>query len=453
MLRWRIESVKDTSKTKAPAYSKEVLRFIVAGSVDDGKSTLIGRLLTDSQAVHDDQLAHIREASKRRGDERADLALLTDGLRAEREQGITIDVAYRYFSTPKRKFIIADAPGHAQYTRNMVTGASTADLAVILVDARHGVLDQTRRHTAVVSLLGVKHVVFAINKMDRCDYDESVFESIRQELSQFVAKLPVRDVTFLPISALDGDNVVHESKRMPWHRGRSLLHLLETVHIASDHNFIDARFIVQHVIRSQSLADYRGYSGVVASGVFRVGDELVVLPSMERSRIAKIELYGESIEEAHPSMPATIVLEDHLDVSRGDMLCRPANLPSIASDLATMLVWLGERPLQVGQEYLIKHTFRWVRAIVIAIDYELDLHTLHRKPKSSGLERNAIGRVRFRTKTPLFFDSYERNRMTGSFIIVDEQSNETSGAAVLRPINTSVEQLSKQRQYKGLGYS
>ena len=413
----------------------DVLRFITAGSVDDGKSTLIGRLLYDTKTIFEDQLEHVMDASRWRGDARVYLALLTDGLRAEREQGITIDVAYRYFSTPRRKFIIADAPGHAQYTLNMVTGASTADLAIVLVDARYGVVEQTRRHTIVASLLGIHHLVFAINKMDLVDFSEEAFHQVRDELTTFLSRLETHDVTFIPMSALSGDNVVDRTDAMPWYRGPSLLQHLESVNIASDHNLIDVRMPVQWVIRPQSDedADYRGYAGLVASGVLRTGDEAVVLPSGQHTRIERIELYGEPVAEVRPPMAATIHLADDLDVSRGDMLCRPGNQPTVGQDLDAMVVWFGEEPLREGARYALKHTTRWLRASVTQLQYELGVETLHRDTSVTELGLNGIGRVRLRSTNPLFYDPYRRNRTTGSFILVDETTQETVGAGMLLP--------------------
>lgn len=413
----------------------DVLRFITAGSVDDGKSTLIGRLLYDTKTIFEDQLEHVVDASRRRGDARVDLALLTDGLRAEREQGITIDVAYRYFSTPRRKFIIADAPGHAQYTRNMVTGASTADLAIVLVDARHGVVEQTRRHTIVASLLGIRHLVFAINKMDLVDFAEDAFTQVREELTTFLSRLETHDVTFIPMSALSGDNVVDRTTTMPWYQGSSLLQHLESVHIASDHNLIDVRVPVQWVIRPQSDdgADYRGYAGMVASGVLRTGDEAVLLPGGHHTRIERLELYGEPVDEVRPPMAATVHLADQLDVSRGNMLCRPGNQPTVGQDLDAMVVWFGEEPLRGGVRYALKHTTRWLRASVTELRYELGVETLHRDTSVTALQRNGIGRVRLRSTEPLFYDPYRRNRTTGSFILVEETTQETVGAGMLLP--------------------
>jgi bifunctional enzyme CysN/CysC len=412
----------------------ELLRFATAGSVDDGKSTLIGRLLFDSKALFDDQWDAVEAVSAGRGDEYTDLALLTDGLRSEREQGITIDVAYRYFSTPERKFIIADTPGHIQYTRNMVTGASTADLALILVDARKGLVEQSRRHAFLCSLLRVPHMVLCVNKMDLVDYDEATFKRIENEFSAFATKLDVPDLTVIPISALKGDNVVNRSENMPWFQGPSLLHHLEKVHIASDRNLVDVRFPVQHVIRPHSSDnhDYRGYAGQVASGVMKPGDEVTVLPSGFTSRIASIETADGPLEEAFPPLSVTVRLEDELDVSRGDMLCRPGNQPRVSQDIEAMVCWMDEaRPLRVRGRYAVKHTTADVRAIVKDVQYQLDVNTLHRDEAATELGLNEIGRVTLRTTKPLLCDDYRRNRATGGFIIVDEADNRTVGAGII----------------------
>ncbi len=410
----------------------DILRFATAGSVDDGKSTLIGRLLYDSKAIFEDQLEAVERTSRQRGEE-TNLALLTDGLRAEREQGITIDVAYRYFATPKRKFVIADTPGHVQYTRNMVTGASTADLALVLVDARNGIVEQSRRHAFLAALLRVPHIVVCINKMDLVGYDEARFEEIKAEFRQFATKLDVADLTFVPISALHGDNVVHRSENMPWYEGTSLLHHLEEVHIASDRNLIDARFPVQYVIRPRDDAhhDYRGYAGQVAGGVLKKGDEVVVLPSGFASRIEAIETMDGPIDEAFSPMSVTVRLADDLDVSRGDMICRPHNRPHVTQDVEAMVAWMHDRPLQVGGKYAIRHTTREARALVQALQYRLDVNTLHRDETATTLGLNDIGRISLRTTQPLFVDEYRRNRLTGSFILIDEATNATVGAGMM----------------------
>jgi bifunctional enzyme CysN/CysC len=412
----------------------DLLRFATAGSVDDGKSTLIGRLLFDSKAIFTDQLEAVEATSRSRGDEYTNLALLTDGLRAEREQGITIDVAYRYFATPRRKFIIADTPGHIQYTRNMVTGASTADLALILVDARKGLVEQSRRHAFLCSLLRVPHLVLCVNKMDLVDYAQGVFERIADEFTSFAAKLEAPDLTVIPISALHGDNLVTRSDKMPWYEGPSLLHHLEHVHIASDRNLVDVRFPVQYVIRPQSttVSDYRGYAGQVASGVLKPGDEVMVLPSGFTTRITNIETADGELAEAYPPMSVTIRLADEIDIARGDMICRPNNAPAVAQDIEAMVCWMDEtRPLTVGSKYAIKHTTRSARTVVRGLQYRLDVNTLHRDESATQLTLNEIGRVRLRTTVPLLADEYRRNRTTGGFVIIDESTNRTVGAGMI----------------------
>lgn len=412
----------------------DILRFATAGSVDDGKSTLIGRLLFDSKAIFEDQLEAVERTSRDRGTEYTDLSLLTDGLRAEREQGITIDVAYRYFATPRRKFIIADTPGHIQYTRNMVTGASTADLAIILIDARKGVLEQSRRHAFLTTLLRVPHLVLAVNKMDLVDYSEERFEEIREEFTSFASKLNVTDLTFIPISALHGDNVVSRSESMPWYHGSSLLHHLENVHIASDRNLVDVRFPVQYVIRPHKTEfhDYRGYAGQVAGGVLKPGDEVLHLPSGLTSRIASIDTYDGPVEEAFPPMSVTLRLEDEIDISRGDMICRPNNQPSAAQELEAMVCWMTDATkLAPRSKLVIKHTTRTARAMVRELHYRLDVNTLHRDETATGLGLNEIGRVSLRVTQPLFVDDYARNRATGGFILVDETTNTTVGAGMV----------------------
>ncbi|MGW0431552.1 sulfate adenylyltransferase subunit CysN [Micromonospora sp. NPDC003197] len=412
----------------------DLLRFATAGSVDDGKSTLIGRLLYDTKSLFTDQLAAVEAVSAARGDEYTNLALLTDGLRAEREQGITIDVAYRYFATPRRKFIIADTPGHIQYTRNMVTGASTADLALILVDARKGLVEQSRRHAFLCSLLRVPHLVLCVNKMDLVDWSQEVFERIADEFTAFAAKLDVPDLTVVPISALRGDNIVRRSENMPWYEGPSLLHHLERVHIASDRNLVDVRFPVQYVIRPQSttVTDYRGYAGQVASGVLKPGDEVMVLPSGFTSRIASIDTADGPIEQAFPPMSVTVRLTDEIDISRGDLICRPHNAPAVSQDIEAMICWMDEsRPLRVGAKYAIKHTTRSARAVVRGLHYRLDVNSLHRDEAATELTLNEIGRVRLRTTVPLLADEYRRNRTTGGFIVIDESSNRTVGAGMI----------------------
>ncbi len=411
----------------------ELVRFATAGSVDDGKSTLIGRLLYDTKQIFQDQLEHVEQASLARGDGYVDLALLTDGLRAEREQGITIDVAYRSFHTPRRKFIIADTPGHEQYTRNMVTGASTAEIALILVDARKGVLEQSRRHAFIASLLRIPHVLVCVNKMDLVDWDERVYERIGEEFSAWAAKLDVTDITFIPISALHGDNVVERSANMPWYQGPSLLYYLEHVHIASDRNLIDCRFPVQWVIRpmSDQHHDYRGYAGQVASGVLKIGDEVTVQPSGVITRVAALETWDGPLQEAYPPLSVTVRLADDVDVSRGDMICRAHNHPTPTRELEAMVCWLSERPLQPAGRYRIKHTTRTALAKVDELRYRMDVNTLHRDERADSLELNEIGRLRLRLSAPLLVDEYRRNRATGSFILIDESSNDTVGAGMI----------------------
>ncbi|MDN4477897.1 sulfate adenylyltransferase subunit CysN [Demequina sp. SYSU T00039] len=412
----------------------DLLRFATAGSVDDGKSTLIGRLLYDSKSIFEDQLESVEAASKARGTEYTDLALLTDGLRAEREQGITIDVAYRYFATPRRKFIIADTPGHQQYTRNMVTGASTADLAIILVDARKGMTEQSRRHATIASLLRVPHLVLAVNKMDLVGWDEAVFNDIYEEFSQFASKLDVPDLTAIPLSALLGDNVVDRSVNMPWYDGASLMHHLEHVHIASDRNLQDVRFPVQYVIRPMrnDVHDYRGFAGQVASGILKVGDEVMALPSGMTSKIAAIDGPSGPLETAQPPQSVTVRLEDEIDVSRGDILCRVGNHPEPTQDVDATICWMDAEPLVVGKKYGILHTTRMARAMVKDIAYELDVNTLHRDPDATQLGLNSLGRIKLRVTSPLLVDDYADNRATGSFILIDESANRTVGAGVIR---------------------
>jgi bifunctional enzyme CysN/CysC len=423
-----------TAPVAVDARPMDLLRFATAGSVDDGKSTLIGRLLFDTKTLFEDQLAAVEAVSAARGDDYTDLALLTDGLRAEREQGITIDVAYRYFATPRRKFIIADTPGHIQYTRNMVTGASTADLALILVDARKGLVEQSRRHAFLCSLLRVPHLVLCVNKMDLVDWSEKTYESICAEFTAFAAKLEAPDLAVIPISALHGDNIVTRSEHMPWYDGPSLLHHLEHVHIASDRNLVDVRFPVQYVIRPQSnsVRDYRGYAGQVASGVLKPGDEVMVLPSGFTTTIVSIETADGPVEEAFPPMSVTIRLADELDVSRGDLICRPHNAPTASQDIDAMICWMDEtRPLTVGARYAIKHTTRAARAVVRDLQYRLDVNSLHREESPDSLRLNEIGRIRLRTTVPLLADEYRRNRTTGGFILIDEATNRTVGAAMI----------------------
>jgi bifunctional enzyme CysN/CysC len=407
----------------------ELLRFATAGSVDDGKSTLIGRLLHDSKAIFEDQLAAVEQWSAFRGHEDVNLALLTDGLRAEREQGITIDVAYRYFATPRRKFIIADTPGHLQYTRNMVTGASTADLAVVLVDARKGLLEQSRRHAFIASLLGIPHLVVAVNKMDLVGWDEVVFKDIVAEFQAFAELIDVADVTPIPLSALLGDNVVNESTNMPWYEGSSLLHHLEHVDVASSHNHTDSRFPVQYVIRDHD-SDYRGYAGQVAGGVFRPGDDIVVLPSGQRSTLLSIDTLEGPVTQAFAPMSVTLRLTDEIDISRGDMLCVAGSEPTVAQEVVADVCWFADRPLTPGTKYAIKHTTRAARAVVRSLDYRLNVNTLEHEAADT-LEMNEIARVTIKTTSPLMFDEYRCNRATGSFILVDEATNGTAGAGMI----------------------
>lgn len=411
----------------------DLLRFATAGSVDDGKSTLIGRLLLDSKSIFEDQLEAVEASSQSKGYDYTDLALLTDGLRSEREQGITIDVAYRYFATPNRKFIIADTPGHIQYTRNMVTGASTADLGLVLVDARQGLTEQSRRHAVLLSLLRVPHLVLAINKMDLVDWSEEVYERIHKEFTQFATKLNIPDLEVIPISALQGDNVVTRSENTPWYSGPTLMHHLEHVHVASDRDLVDVRFPVQYVVRPKSdeFHDYRGYAGQVAGGVLKPGDEVVVLPSGMTSTIEGIDLFNEEITEAFPPMSVTVRLADDVDVSRGDMIARVNNAPKPSQDIDAMICWMTTEPLRPRQKLAIKHTTRTARAMVKDIQYRLDVNSLHRDQETKELGLNEIGRVQLRTTVPLLCDPYSKNRTTGSFILIDEATGVTVGAGMI----------------------
>ncbi|HED10954.1 MAG TPA: sulfate adenylyltransferase subunit CysN [Caldithrix abyssi] len=421
------------AKTLQNYETSELLRFTTAGSVDDGKSTLIGRLLYDSKAIFEDQMEAIEEASMRSGADEVNLALLTDGLRAEREQGITIDVAYRYFATPKRKFIIADTPGHVQYTRNMVTGASTANAALILIDARHGVIEQTLRHAFIASLLQIPHVVVCVNKMDLVDYSEEVFEEIRTVFMGFAGKLAIKDIHFIPISALKGDNVVNRSTRMEWYQGPTLMYLLEHVYIGSDNNHIDARFPVQYVIRPQSAEypDYRGYAGRLASGTLRKGDAVVVLPSGFSSHVKSIDFYKDSLDIAYAPQSVTITLEDDIDISRGDMIVRENNRPEISQDIDIMICWLNDKPMRPGGKYALMHTSNEVRCMIRDVKYKIDINTLDRDNEDKNIGMNDIGRISIRTTKPLYFDSYRQNRVTGSLILIDEATNETVCAGMI----------------------
>lgn len=415
---------------------KDLLRFLTCGSVDDGKSTLIGRLLYDSKMIYEDQLEAIKKDSVRHGttDTEFDPALLTDGLKAEREQGITIDVAYRYFSTAKRKFIIADTPGHEQYTRNMATGASTCDLAIILIDARHGVLTQTRRHSFIASLLGIKHIIVAVNKMDMVDYSQEVFERIVKDYTDFAARLELNDVRFLPMAALRGDNVVNKSEHMPWYTGSPLMHLLEEVYIASDTNLIDFRFPVQYVNRPNP--DFRGFCGTVASGIVRPGDEIVVFPSRKTSRVKAIHTFEGEVERAMPPLAVTLTLEDEIDVSRGDMLVHPNNVPLIATHFEAMLVWMAEEPLQPGKQYFLKQTTTMTPGVITDVRYRIDVNTLHREDAAQ-LALNEIGRCAFALERPIACDPYRKNRASGAFVVIDRLTNNTVGAGMIIDRNQS----------------
>ncbi|RCW90266.1 sulfate adenylyltransferase subunit 1 [Winogradskyella arenosi] len=411
----------------------ELLRFTTAGSVDDGKSTLIGRLLYDSKSIFQDQLDAVEASSKSKGFDYVDLSLLTDGLKSEREQGITIDVAYRYFATPKRKFIIADTPGHIQYTRNMVTGASTANLAIILIDARKGMLEQTHRHAFIASLLRIPHAIVCVNKMDLVDYSEEVYANIVSDFKAFSSKLGIKDIQFIPISALNGDNVVNRSENMDWYNGSTLMYHLETVHISSDHNLVDCRFPIQSVIRPHTLEnqDYRGFAGRIDGGVFKPGDKVKSLPSGFVSTIKTIELNGEQIEEAFAPMSVTMTLEDEIDNSRGDMIVRENNVPEVSQDLEVLVTWMSSTPIQTRTKVVIKHTTNETVGMVKELKYKIDINTLHRIEDIDKVEMNDIARVSIRTAKPIFYDAYKRNRQTGSIIIIDEQTNETIGAGMI----------------------
>ncbi len=413
----------------------DLLRFATAGSVDDGKSTLIGRLLYDSKSIFEDQLSAVEESSRRRGDAVVNLALLTDGLRAEREQGITIDVAYRYFATPRRKFIIADTPGHIQYTRNMVTGASTADLAIILVDARKGIIEQTKRHSFVANLLKIRHLALAVNKMDLVDYDEATFHRIVQDFHEFASRLDdIAEITAIPLSALNGDNVVEKSDKMPWFKGPSLLYHLETVYTGGTENHVDARFPVQWIIRPQSKEhhDFRGYAGRVAGGVFKPGDAVTVMPSGFSTTIDKIHLPGgKEIAEAFAPQSVVMTLKDEIDISRGDMLVKANNPPNVGQDVEAMVCWFSQKPMEPRGKYLMRHTTKETKAIVQELRYQVDIETLHKKEGIATLGMNDIGRIALRTAAPLFHDSYRRNRLTGSFVLVDPGTHETVAAGMM----------------------
>lgn len=413
--------------------NNQLLRFTTAGSVDDGKSTLIGRLLYDSKSIFEDQFASVEKTSKKKGHESVDLAMFTDGLKEEREQGITIDVAYRYFTTPKRKFIIADTPGHIQYTRNMVTGASTANAAIILIDARHGVIEQTKRHSYLASLLQIPHLIVCINKMDLVDYSEEVYEQILKDYEKVSSKLIIKDIQFIPISALDGDNVVNRSKNMDWYQGAPLLHTLETVYIGSDTNKIDARFPVQTVLRPQreGYIDYRGYAGRIASGIFRKGDGVTVLPSGFTSKIKSIDVLGKSLDEAYSPMSVSIQLEDDVDVSRGDMIARTNNLPEVSQEFDVMICWFHNKPPQPRAKYTIMHAANSQKALIKDVVYKIDINTLERNNEDKDFQMNDIGRITIRTTKPLMVDPYRENRVTGSIILVDDATHETVAAGMV----------------------
>ena len=411
----------------------ELLRFTTAGSVDDGKSTLIGRLLLDSKSIFHDQLENIKESSKNKGYDYVDLSLFTDGLKSEREQGITIDVAYRYFSTQKRKYIIADTPGHIQYTRNMVTGASTANLAIILIDARKGMLEQTHRHAFIASLLRIPHAIVCVNKMDLVDYDEKVYDKIVSDFKAFSSKLEIKDIQFVPISALVGDNVVNRSNNMIWYEGSTLMYYLENVHISSDYNHVDCRFPVQHVIRPHTHKhhDYRAFAGRIDGGVFKPGDKVKVLPSGFTSKIKNIDLFGESIDEAFAPMSINLTLEDEIDISRGDMIVRENNIPEVGQDLEVLVTWMSQTPLSEKKKVVIKHTTNECLAMIKQIKYRIDINTLHRIEDVNCIEMNDIARISIRSSKLIFYDSYKKNRQTGSLIIIDNETNETIGAAMI----------------------
>lgn len=431
----------DARPTSGNAYlDMDLLRFTTAGSVDDGKSTLIGRLLYDSKAIFEDQLDAIEQASLNRGEDGINLALLTDGLRAEREQGITIDVAYRYFATPKRKFIIADTPGHVQYTRNMVTGASTADLAVVLIDARHGVLTQSKRHGFIASLLRIPHIVVAVNKMDLVGYAEDVFSSIEREYTAFSARLDIHDITFIPVSARNGDNVVDRSQHMDWYHGPTFLHKLEHLHIASDRNLIDFRFPVQIVLRPHQ--NFRGYAGTIASGVIRPGEEVIALPSGKKTRIKGITTFDGDVDAAGADQPVVLTIEDEIDISRGDMLVRPGNIPQVNNGVGAMVCWMSEEPLDRNRHYIMQHTTREVKAFVDKVTYRVDVDSLHREPADT-LQLNEIGRVQLTTAQPLYFDPYRINQETGAFILVDPFSHNTVAAGMIRGATRTAEEVSE----------
>jgi sulfate adenylyltransferase subunit 1 len=411
----------------------DLLRFVTAGSVDDGKSTLIGRLLYDTKTIFKDQLEAVEKTSKLKGEDSVNLALITDGLKSEREQGITIDVAYRYFATPKRKFILADTPGHIQYTRNMVTGASNSNLSIILIDARHGVLEQTRRHTYISALLGIKHLIVCINKMDLVDFKQERFHEIQDDFLAFSSKIDVPDIKFIPISAKLGDNVVNRSQNMQWYDGPTLLHALENTYVSSDYERVSCRFPVQYVLRPHrdEFHDYRAYAGRVGGGLFKKGDKVIVLPSGFHSRIKKIEFLGKEIEQAYPPMSISMLLENDIDISRGNMIVKEFSQPTIGQDIDLMVCWLSEQTLDLGKKYTIKHTTRALKCIVKDVRYKIDINTLHRKEEDKNIGLNDIGRINIRVSSPLFYDTYEKNKITGSVILIDENTNNTVGAGMI----------------------
>ncbi|MFC2114014.1 sulfate adenylyltransferase subunit 1 [Bacteroidota bacterium] len=411
----------------------DLLRFVTAGSVDDGKSTLIGRLLFDTKTIFKDQLEAVEKTSKVRGEDFVNLALLTDGLRSEREQGITIDVAYRYFATPNRKFIMADSPGHVQYTRNMVTGASNSNLSIILIDARNGVMEQTRRHTFISALLGIKHLIVCINKMDLVNYDQDVYQNIMEDYREFSSKIDVPDIRFIPISAKEGDNVVDRSEKMDWYQGPTLLYALENIYVEADYERVNCRFPVQYVLRpfKKEFHDYRGYAGRVAGGIFKKGDDVVVLPSGFKSKILSIESLGKEVDQAFPPMSASIQLTNDIDISRGDMIVKEFSQPTIEQDLDIMLCWFIDTPLSVGNKYILKHTTKEVKAVIKDVRYKIDINTLHRIQDDTKIGLNDIGRVNIRTASPLYFDTYKKNKITGSVILIDERTNYTVAAGMI----------------------
>jgi bifunctional enzyme CysN/CysC len=433
----------DRPAAALPDEQKTLLRFTTSGSVDDGKSTLIGRLLYETNCIFEDQYAAVARTSEKRGDERVELALLLDGLAAEREQGITIDVAYRYFQTARRKFIIADTPGHEQYTRNMVTGASTADLAIILIDARHGVVTQSRRHGFLISLLGIPHLVVAVNKMDLVEWRQDAYDAIVREYQAFSQKLDIHDITFIPLSARDGDNVTRRSANMPWYQGQTLLHTLENVHVAADRNYVDFRFPVQTVLRPH--LDFRGFAGTVASGAIRAGEEVVALPSGRASRVKSIETFEGALDEAFAGRAVALTLADEIDLSRGDMLVRARNLPQVGTAFDATLCWMDQEPLNPRTHYLLKHTTNKVKAFVGELHYRIDVNTLHREPAET-LALNEIGRVSIRTARPVFFDPYKANRATGSFILIDPVTNRTAAAGMIRGVSRDVADVARAGQ-------